>query len=122
MDTSTGLNVVLIPNNDDNYCYFCYNGDIHDGFFVDVCDAKRAIQFAKDVGVTPKYVVTTHHHWDHSRGNDAMVEEFPDIQIVGGKLDNVKACTTPVDDGDKITIGNINIECLHTPCHTKGHI
>lgn len=32
-------------------------------------------------------------------------------------------CTQAVDHGDTFTIGaSTNVECLHTPCHTAGHI
>jgi hydroxyacylglutathione hydrolase len=66
-------------------------------------------------------VLTTHKHWDHAKGNEDMVKEFEGIQIVGGEKDDVKACTHPVADGDKLEIGGMTIECMHTPCHTKGH-
>lgn len=119
--SDTKLRVVLIPNGGDNYCYYCYIDNVEDGFFVDVYQSGKAIKFAKDQGFTPKYVLTTHKHRDHWLGNGDMVKEFPGVKIIGGKADKVKACTDPVEDGDVITIGNINIKCMHTPCHTKGH-
>jgi hydroxyacylglutathione hydrolase len=119
---STGLNVIFIPNNEDNYCYYCYKNDIDQGFFVDICESNKAIDFANAVGIDPKYVLTTHKHWDHSNGNTDMAKEFPDIKIYGGEKDQVKACTDPVSDGDIFKVGGMIIECMHTPCHTKGHI
>jgi len=92
-----------------------------EGFFVDVCESHKAIQFAKDHEFTPKHLLTTHKHADHSAGNADMQKEFPDIKIYGGEKDQVKACNNPVSDGDKLNIGGMSIQCMHTPCHTKGH-
>ncbi|CAL4930828.1 unnamed protein product [Urochloa decumbens] len=52
-----------------------------------------------------------------------MREQVPGIKVFGGSLDNVKGCTDQVENGTKLSLGNdIEILCLHTPCHTKGHI
>lgn len=68
------------------------------------------------------HILSTHKHHDHSGGNQAMKERYPDAMIIGGLDDQVLACTNPVTDGDKLNIHGINIECMHTPCHTRGHI
>ena len=51
-----------------------------------------------------------------------MKEKYPNAEIIGGLDDQVLACTKPVTDGDTFSIHGINIQCLHTPCHTRGHI
>lgn len=117
---SSGLKVIFIPNNSDNYCYYCYKDDIDAGFFVDVCESNKAIDFANTLGITPKYILTTHKHWDHAGGNKDMHKAYPDLKIYGGEKDHVDACTNPVSDGDTFSIGGMDIKCLHTPCHTKG--
>lgn len=43
------------------------------------------------------------------------------LQVFGGD-DRIGALTNKVKHGDKFTIGDINVECLFTPCHTSGHI
>ncbi|KAL8520330.1 hypothetical protein ACS0TY_011034 [Phlomoides rotata] len=60
---------------------------------------------------------------DHAGGNEKMKQLVPDIKIFGGSIDNVQGCTNKVENGDKLSLGgDIDILCLHTPCHTKGHI
>ena len=51
-----------------------------------------------------------------------MKAMFPDIQILGGALDNVPGATQGVEHENVIEINDIKIRCLHTPCHTKGHM
>lgn len=67
-------------------------------------------------------VLTTHKHWDHAGGNAALAAEIPGLTVVGGAVDEVEACTMHVVDGQTLTVGGIEVKCLLTPGHTKGHI
>ena len=51
-----------------------------------------------------------------------MKKSIPDLTVVGGLDDKVPACTLPVSNGDTFSVGGIKITCMHTPCHTRGHI
>ena len=44
----------------------------------------------------PTYILTTHKHGDHSGGNAALKEKYPDLNIVGGANDSIPAVTMPV--------------------------
>ena len=66
-------------------------------------------------------VLTTHHHWDHAGGNQKLLELRPDLHVIGGD-DRIDALKQKVTQGDQVKIGNLNILCLFTPCHTTGHI
>eukprot|EP00899_Mesostigma_viride_P025367 jgi/Mesvir1/6014/Mv24162-RA.1 len=60
---------------------------------------------------------------DHAGGNETMAASLPGVTIVGGTLDKVPACTKPVQHGDTFTLASsLEVTCLHTPCHTGGHI
>jgi glyoxylase-like metal-dependent hydrolase (beta-lactamase superfamily II) len=67
-----------------------------------------------------KYIVNTHHHFDHTIGNDAMVEstKAPIIQHENSELKHDIA----VKDGDFIEFGNSKLKVLHTPGHSKDSI
>lgn len=53
---------------------------------------------------------------DHAGGNEKMRQLVPGIEVCGGSIDNVKACTHKLENGDKLTLGaNVNILALHTP-------
>lgn len=41
---------------------------------------------------------------------------------MGGASDNIPGVTNPVNDGDHMDLHGMSIKCLHTPCHTRGHI
>ena len=67
-----------------------------------------------------KYVINTHHHFDHTLGNQAIVKE------TGAKLIQHKESTLEhdisVSDGDKIKFGNSELNVIHTPGHSKDSI
>ncbi len=67
-----------------------------------------------------KYIVNTHHHFDHTLGNEAMVEstKSPIIQHEYSELKH----DISVKDGDSIDFGNSKLKVLHTPGHSKDSI
>jgi hydroxyacylglutathione hydrolase len=108
----------------DNFCYYVYHkSDIKKGFFVDVSEPEKLQAFAKVYGIESiTNILTTHKHADHSGGNKSLLEAIPDLKVYGGAHDNIPGCTNPINDGDIFEINGIKIKCMHTPCHTKGHI
>ena len=67
-----------------------------------------------------KYIVNTHHHFDHTIGNEAMAEstKAPIIQHENSELKH----DITVKDGDFIEFGNSKLKVLHTPGHSKDSI
>ncbi len=67
-----------------------------------------------------KYIVNTHHHFDHTLGNEAMAKS------TGAKIIQHKTSTLnhdiAVSEGDKIKFGNSELSVIHTPGHSKDSI
>lgn len=67
-----------------------------------------------------KYIVNTHHHFDHTIGNEAMTN------TTGAKIIQHEASTLKHDiivkDGDKIKFGESEVVVFHTPGHSKDSI
>ena len=67
-----------------------------------------------------KYIVNTHHHFDHTIGNEAMTK------ATGAKIIQHKDSTLKhdiaVSDGDKIKFGKSELTVFHTPGHSKDSI
>ncbi|KDP21620.1 hypothetical protein JCGZ_03291 [Jatropha curcas] len=117
------MKIFHIPCLEDNYAYLIIDEGTKEAAVVDPVEPDKILQTANQHGVNLKFVLTTHHHWDHAGGNETMKQRVPGIEVCGGSIDNVKGCTRKLDNGDKITLGSTtNILALHTPCHTKGHI
>ena len=43
------------------------------------------------------------------------------IKVVGGDK-SLQALNHPVNDNEKLQVGELEITCLSTPCHTTGHV
>ncbi len=67
-----------------------------------------------------KYIVNTHHHFDHTLGNEAMAKETR-AKIVQHEASTLKH-DIALKDGQKIKFGNSELIVIHTPGHSKDSI
>ena len=67
-----------------------------------------------------KYIVNTHHHFDHTLGNEAMAIETH-AQILQHESSTLKH-DIPLVDRQKIIFGNSELTVFHTPGHSKDSI
>lgn len=67
-----------------------------------------------------KYIVNTHHHFDHTLGNDAMAKET-NAKILQHESSTLKHDIS-LTDGKKIKFGNSELTVYHTPGHSKDSI
>ncbi len=74
----------------------------------------------KNYDLKIKYIVNTHYHDDHTRGNDEMIESTKAL-IIQHELSTLKNDMT-VKDGDFIEFGNSKLKVLHTPGHSTDSI
>ncbi len=67
-----------------------------------------------------KYIVNTHHHFDHTLGNEAMVKETG-AKILQHESSSLKHDIALVNE-QKIKFGNSQLTVFHTPGHSKDSI
>ncbi|WBW72136.1 glyoxalase II [Schizosaccharomyces osmophilus] len=67
-----------------------------------------------------QYVLTTHHHSDHAGGNGAVSSIFPSAKVFGGKY--AQAVTYTPKNKETFKVGEVEVQALHTPCHTQDSI
>jgi glyoxylase-like metal-dependent hydrolase (beta-lactamase superfamily II) len=83
---------------------------------------ERIVAAAERHGVEPAYVLLTHHHHDHVGGVASLAARWPQVKVVIHplELDLVAGATGPIQAGERIEVGELQIRPLHTPGHTKG--
>ncbi|XP_078273792.1 hydroxyacylglutathione hydrolase, mitochondrial isoform X3 [Rhinoraja longicauda] len=115
------MKVELLPALKDNYMYLLIDKESREAAIVDPVEPQKVVDAVKKHGVNLTTVLTTHHHWDHAGGNEALAKIVPGLKVYGGD-DRIGALTCKVTHKKKFQVGSLNVECLFTPCHTSGHI
>lgn len=103
-------------------------------------DADRILMALSKSAFSVKYLMNTHGHFDHVGANKRMKEVtgaalaiHPDDEPMLEKLSRsammfgVSAENSPradilLNDGDEINFGEITLEVIHTPGHSKGSV
>ena len=104
-----------------NFTYILEDEDTDDSIVLDPSwDIEEIQKIIEKNNLKVKYIVNTHHHFDHTIGNEALVK-ITDAKIIQHNASTIKNDMT-VSDGDKIKFGNSEITVFHTPGHSKDSI
>jgi len=105
----------------DNFSYIIADEATKEAVVVDPSfNVEAIIQLLTREDLNLKYVVNTHHHSDHTAGNEELASKYQ-AKIAAHKLSRVKKDIS-VNDGDSIRIGKITIKVIHTPGHSPDGI
>jgi glyoxylase-like metal-dependent hydrolase (beta-lactamase superfamily II) len=70
---TNNMKIVPVPVREDNYAYLLIDDSTQQAAVVDPYDVPKVQSAAKDLGVTLMAAITTHHHFDHSGGNQVPI-------------------------------------------------
>ncbi|XP_025272912.1 hydroxyacylglutathione hydrolase-like protein isoform X4 [Canis lupus baileyi] len=115
------MKVKVIPVLEDNYMYLVIEERTREAVAVDVAVPKRLLEIVGREGVSLTTVLTTHHHWDHARGNAELARLRPGLAVLGAD-ERICALTRRLVHGEELRFGAIHARCLLTPGHTSGHM
>ncbi|MGI0058082.1 MAG: MBL fold metallo-hydrolase [Nitrosarchaeum sp.] len=101
-----------------NFTYVIEDEDTDEGVIIDPSwDLDQIEQVIKRNNLKIKYIINTHHHFDHTLGNEGMMKST-NAKIIQHEKSELKHDIT-VKDGDIIQFGNSKLTVLHTPGHSK---
>jgi glyoxylase-like metal-dependent hydrolase (beta-lactamase superfamily II) len=101
-----------------NFTYVVEDEETDEAIVIDPSwDLEQIEQIIQRNNLKIKYVINTHHHFDHTLGNEGMVK-LTNAQIIQHEKSELKHDIT-VKDGDVIEFGNSKLTVLHTPGHSK---
>ena len=118
------MDVVPVPQLQDNYAYLIIDDAGGEAAVVDCAEADPVLDEARRRGARLTTVLATHHHYDHVGGNDDLRAAIPSLRIVGSAEDGprIPGLTTPVRDGDTVRVGGLAARVIFIPAHTSGHV
>ena len=111
----------LQVGNMQNFTYVLEDEETKDAVIIDPSwDLDLVIETLERNALKAKYVINTHHHFDHTIGNDAIVKHTKSkiLQHESSTLKN----DIRLSDGKKIKFGNSELTVVHTPGHSKDSI
>jgi glyoxylase-like metal-dependent hydrolase (beta-lactamase superfamily II) len=121
-------------------CYIVGCEDTKEGAIIDPGgDAKLILGEVERLGLKIKYVINTHGHFDHTLANKEVVKatgaplaihsaDAPMLTQGGGAFffgimgKASPPANTILEEGQVLTLGNIQLKVFHTPGHSPGSI
>ena len=115
--------VEIIPCLQDNYSYLIIDESNNDACVIDPSEAKPIIDFVENNKINLKYILNTHHHYDHVGGNLELKKRY-NSNVVGfeGDKDRIPEINIMVKDNQVWKADNFEAKIIHMPGHTTGHI
>ncbi|MDB9746457.1 hydroxyacylglutathione hydrolase [Candidatus Pelagibacter sp.] len=115
--------VEIIPCLQDNYSYLIIDESNNNACVIDPSEAKPIINFIENSKINLKYILNTHHHYDHVGGNLELKKKY-NSTVVGfeGDKDRIPEINVLVRDNQVWKADNFEAKIIHIPGHTTGHI
>ena len=117
------MEVEIISCLKDNYSYLVIDKDNNSACIVDPSESEPIIEIIEKKKVNLKFILNTHHHYDHVGGNEILKKKFG-AQIIAFKDDKNRIPFVDILLEDNEIWKNLNFEfkVFHIPGHTSGHI
>ena len=104
-----------------NFTYVLEDENTNEGIVIDPSwDLDKVQELITRNNLKIKYIVNTHHHFDHTLGNESMAE-FTGAKIIQHEASELKN-DIAVKEGDSVKFGDSELRVLHTPGHSKDSI
>ncbi|KAK2491586.1 hypothetical protein MC885_016347 [Smutsia gigantea] len=124
------MKVKVIPVLEDNYMYLVIEENTREAVAVDVAVPKRLLEIVGREGVSLTTVLTTHHHWDHARGNAELARRNPGLAVLGAD-ERICALTRRLANGEELQVSDVQegregilglhaLQTLLPPCCSSG--
>ena len=117
------MKIKIIPCLQDNYSYLIINEKNNTACVIDPSEADPIIEYLENNKIKLKFILNTHHHYDHVGGNKKLKKKYG-ASVVGykGDKERIPEIDTLVDDQEIWKYEEFEAKIVHIPGHTLGHI
>ncbi|MFA5040916.1 MAG: hydroxyacylglutathione hydrolase [Bdellovibrionales bacterium] len=107
----------------DNYIYLVSDRDLGLALVVDPGDGDIVSRALRERDLYLALILNTHHHPDHTGGNDKLQHEFG-APVIGSFKEKglITGISRSVEEGDVVTFSTLRGQVLATSGHTDGHV
>ena len=117
------MRIEIIPCLQNNYSYLIIDESNNSACVIDPSEAHPIMSFVKNNNIKLKYILNTHHHYDHVGGNKELKKKFGST-VLGFKGDShrIPEIDILLEDNQIWQAQNFVSKIIHIPGHTSGHI
>ena len=117
------MRVEIIPCLQDNYSYLIIDETNKIACVVDPGEDKPITNFIEKENINLKYILNTHHHYDHIGGNKDLKKKYNSV-VIGYKDDasRIPGIDILLNNNQIWKADNFEAKIMHIPGHTTGHI
>jgi hydroxyacylglutathione hydrolase len=117
------MKIEIIPCLQDNYSYLIIDKKNNTACVVDPSEADPIIKYIENNNIKLKFILNTHHHYDHVGGNKKLKEKYG-ASVIGYKEDKERIPEIDIllNDQETWIYENFEAKVIHVPGHTLGHI
>ena len=117
------MKIQIIPCLQDNYSYLIIDEENSTACVIDPSEADPIIEYLENNKIKLKFILNTHHHYDHVGGNQKLKEKYR-ASVVGYKRDKERIPEIDIllSDQEIWIHKNFEAKIIYIPGHTLGHI
>ena len=117
------MKIQIIPCLQDNYSYLIIDEENNIACVVDPSEAAPIIEYLENTQIKLKFILNTHHHYDHVGGNQKLKEKYG-ASVIGykGDKERIPQIDILLKDQEVWVHKNFEAKIIHIPGHTLGHI
>ena len=117
------MRIEIIPCLQDNYSYLIIDDSNNTACVIDPSESQPIINWLDNKNIKLKYILNTHHHYDHIGGNKDLKKKFGST-ILGFKGDSKRIPEIDIllEDNQVWKADNFIVKIIHVPGHTSSHV
>jgi hydroxyacylglutathione hydrolase len=117
------MKIKIIPCLQDNYSYLIIDEKNDTACVIDPSEADPIIEYLEGNQIKLKFILNTHHHYDHVGGNQKLKEKYG-ASVIGykGDKERIPQIDILLKDQEAWVHKNFEAKIIHIPGHTLGHI
>tara|TARA_B100001123_G_C14884023_1_gene857104 strand:- start:30 stop:749 length:720 start_codon:yes stop_codon:yes gene_type:complete len=117
------MKIEIIKCLQDNYSYLLIDETNNSACVIDPSESKPIINYIEKNKIKLKFILNTHHHFDHVGGNKDLKKKY-NSKVIGFEKDKNRIPDIDIIISDREIWKNESFEAkiYHIPGHTSGHI
>ena len=117
------MKIEIIKCLKDNFSYLIIDEQNNSACVIDPSEASPIIDHVKKFKLNLKFILNTHHHFDHIGGNKELKKKY-NLKVIGFEKDKERIPEIDITLKDKEIWKSNKFETkiYHIPGHTSGHI